>query len=217
MFQTIPLGLDQSLPESGESLFESLACQIEQSGLVVREQAVSGDLLARLVELGKLAEQADFHAAGIGRASGFGVNEAVRSDSIVWLDQHSELGRLWLSWAEQYRCYLNRRLLLGLNYFESHLAHYRPGDFYKTHLDSFRGQNNRFLTLILYLNPNWKHQEGGELVIYPESKAPITLLPEAGTLVSFLSEEFPHEVLPARRDRYSLTGWFRLDQALLRG
>jgi len=35
------------------------------------------------------------------------------------------------------------------------------------------------------------------------------LLPEAGTFVAFLAERFPHEVLPARRPRLALTGWFR--------
>lgn len=27
----------------------------------------------------------------------------------------------------------------------------------------------------------------------------------------FLSEEFPHEVLPASRERYSIAGWFRVN------
>ena len=35
------------------------------------------------------------------------------------------------------------------------------------------------------------------------------VLSEAGTLVVFLSADVPHEVLPATRDRLSLTGWFR--------
>ena len=30
-----------------------------------------------------------------------------------------------------------------------------------------------------------------------------------GTLVAFLSSQFEHEVLPATRERCSLTGWFR--------
>ena len=33
--------------------------------------------------------------------------------------------------------------------------------------------------------------------------------PPGGTLVSFLSAELYHEVLPARRDRASITGWFK--------
>ena len=33
------------------------------------------------------------------------------------------------------------------------------------------------------------------------------------TVVMFLSEEIPHEVKPAQRDRYSVTGWFRLNSS----
>lgn len=36
-----------------------------------------------------------------------------------------------------------------------------------------------------------------------------------GTLVVFLSEEFEHEVLPAKRDRYSIAGWFRVNPSAL--
>ncbi|MBV1883381.1 MAG: 2OG-Fe(II) oxygenase [Pseudomonadales bacterium] len=32
-----------------------------------------------------------------------------------------------------------------------------------------------------------------------------------GTLVLFLSETFPHEVLKSQRQRLSLTGWFRVN------
>jgi SM-20-related protein len=42
----------------------------------------------------------------------------------------------------------------------------------------------------------------------------IKVLPSFGTIVVFLSEEFPHEVLPAKRDRYSIAGWFRLNNSI---
>ncbi len=35
------------------------------------------------------------------------------------------------------------------------------------------------------------------------------MLPQLGTLAVFLSANLPHEVLPATRERLSLTGWFR--------
>jgi len=35
--------------------------------------------------------------------------------------------------------------------------------------------------------------------------------PKGGRLVLFLSEEFPHEVLPANQERYSIAGWFRVN------
>jgi SM-20-related protein len=35
------------------------------------------------------------------------------------------------------------------------------------------------------------------------------VLPQGGRLVAFQSDRFEHEVLPARRERMSFTGWFR--------
>jgi SM-20-related protein len=40
------------------------------------------------------------------------------------------------------------------------------------------------------------------------------VLPEGGTLVCFLSDRFHHEVLPARRERLSVTGWFTRSQPM---
>ena len=37
----------------------------------------------------------------------------------------------------------------------------------------------------------------------------VDVLPQGGRLVAFLSDRFEHEVLPARRERMSFTGWFR--------
>jgi len=45
-------------------------------------------------------------------------------------------------------------------------------------------------------------------VLYADDSA-LQISPEGGTLVAFLSGRFEHEVLPATRERYSLTGWFR--------
>ncbi|HEY5930165.1 MAG TPA: 2OG-Fe(II) oxygenase, partial [Burkholderiales bacterium] len=63
-----------------------------------------------------------------------------------------------------------------------------------------------------YLNQDWRDADGGELRLYLE-REPLTrhvdIRPDGGTLVLFLSEKFPHEVLPAKRERHSLTGWFK--------
>ena len=71
----------------------------------------------------------------------------------------------------------------------------------------------------VYLNPNWAPGDGGELTLYhsdqnhhgEQSQSMLTVTPSMGTLVAFLSEEFPHEVLPAKRDRYAIAGWFRVN------
>jgi SM-20-related protein len=49
---------------------------------------------------------------------------------------------------------------------------------------------------------------GGELVIFDKDHKEITAIyPTPGTFICFLSEEFPHEVRPAKIERRSLTGW----------
>jgi SM-20-related protein len=109
--------------------------------------------------------------------------------------------------------YLNRRLFLGLFSFESHFSHYGKGDFYKKHQDAFKGKSNRKLSLVTYLNRHWQDSNGGELVIYTKnvSQPTIRVEPKFGTVVLFLSEDFPHEVLPCSADRYSVAGWFRVN------
>ena len=38
----------------------------------------------------------------------------------------------------------------------------------------------------------------------------LDIFPVGGTLVAFLSARYWHEVLPATRERLSLTGWFKV-------
>ena len=163
-----------------------------------------------------------FKRAGIGRAKEHIIDELIRTDEISWITSNSEAGRSWIEWSESLQAYLNKRLFLGLFSFESHFSHYAEGDFYKKHKDAFKGEGNRVLSVVVYLNQHWSAADGGELVIY-DDKSPdssvvdqniITVIPNFGTVVVFLSEEFPHEVLPARRDRYSIAGWFRLNNSI---
>jgi SM-20-related protein len=66
------------------------------------------------------------------------------------------------------------------------------------------------------LNETWNAKsDGGALVMYDDNNNFVQkVLPEANTLVVFLSEKFPHEVLTAKRKRYSIAGWFRVDNPL---
>jgi len=66
---------------------------------------------------------------------------------------------------------------------------------------------------VFYLNPNWQPQDGGQLLLYVQGET-IEVAPNFGTLVTFLSEDVPHEVLPASRTRYSIAGWYRLNQSM---
>lgn len=85
-------------------------------------------------------------------------------------------------------------------------------DFIKNISDSLTGTRNRIISSVSYLTPHWREEDGGHLVLY-DPAAPdreITrILPCAGTLVLFMSEEIPHEVLPPQRARASIAGWYR--------
>ena len=157
--------------------------------------------------------QFNFEQAGIGRDQAHSLNNFVRTDQISWITGESDAGKHWLEWSAGLQTYLNRRLFLGLFSFESHFAHYSPGDFYKRHYDAFKGQANRILSVVVYLNHAWQPDEGGELVLYmnDHDKEGTKVTPSFGTVVVFLSEDFPHEVLPAVRDRYSIAGWYRVN------
>ena len=64
------------------------------------------------------------------------------------------------------------------------------------------------MSVVLYLNEDWRAADGGELVIVAEDGERV-VVPAGGTLVTFLSQRFEHEVRVAERVRLSLTGWFR--------
>jgi len=118
-----------------------------------------------------------------------------------------------LAFAKGLQEYLNRELFLGLSYYESHFAIYEEGDFYEKHLYPFKNYKNRVVTTVFYLNDDWQEDDGGELIVYDEDDKKLTqVAPKSNTLVVFMSEKFPHEVLKAKRKRYSIAGWFRVDK-----
>lgn len=148
--------------------------------------------------------------AGIGRGDGKLINEHIRSDSILWLDPgQSEDCDLYLQSIDALRLAINRELFLGLEDLECHFAVYPPGGFYQKHLDRFRDDDRRTVTVVLYLNDaDWCDADGGALRMHlPEGDRDVP--PLGGTLVCFMSDQIPHEVLPARRPRLALTGWIR--------
>ncbi|MEJ2534709.1 MAG: 2OG-Fe(II) oxygenase [Gammaproteobacteria bacterium] len=190
--------------------FSSLARGLEHSGYAVLPEGLPIPAAQALRAYAGRVRADDFHAAAVGRGPDEQRNRFVRRDRIHWLNERDPSLECWRDWTESLRLHLNERLFLGLFSFESHLAHYRPGDFYRTHLDAFRGEANRVVSLVCYLNEDWTEGDGGELVLHTDLGA-VTVAPVHRTVVLFLSEEMPHEVRPARRDRYSVAGWFRLN------
>jgi len=201
---------------TNNTLFEQIARDLEQQGYSIRPAALPENLQTLLYQQQLSLDTEQFFPGGIGRGSAHLKNSFVRANKICWISADSEAGRQWLAWVDELQVFLNRRLFLGLFSFESHFAHYPPGGFYRRHYDAFKGESNRKLSIVAYLNSNWIQDDGGELIIYRDGsdKEGIRVLPLMGTLVVFLSEEFPHEVLPTNRDRYSIAGWFRVNGSI---
>lgn len=193
---------------------DALLDGLVEKGWFVWPNAVSSELCqALLKETEDYHQEGDLQRAGIGRGSEHQLNGEIRRDKIKWLDGETPAQQAYLAQMADLQQTLNRELFLGLFEYECHFALYQPGDFYKKHYDSFKGQATRIVTTVLYLNSDWEEGKGGELVIYgnEEDTNPTLVPPLLGTLVVFMSEQILHEVRPTQQSRFSIAGWFRLN------
>ncbi|MBF6058923.1 MULTISPECIES: 2OG-Fe(II) oxygenase [Thiomicrorhabdus] len=200
-----------------ESRLDELLDALVEQGWYEWPDAIDHDLCQTLLaEVSDYEEEGELQRAGIGRGDDHQLNQTVRRDKIRWLDGSTEAQILYLQQMAELQYQLNRALFLGLFEYECHFALYNQGDFYKKHLDSFRGRANRMITTVLYLNPDWQPQWGGELVLYAEdTDRKIALIaPEMGKLAIFMSEQIPHEVLVTQQPRVSIAGWFRCNNSI---
>jgi SM-20-related protein len=147
--------------------------------------------------------------AQVGRGTRQAAQPEIRTDQIQWLTAgQSPACDQYLAIMETLRIALNRSLYLGLDAYESHFACFEPGAFYLQHLDRFRDNDARTVSVVVYLNANWLPEHGGALRLHPAGLCTQDVAPCASRLVMFLSADMRHEVLPATRDRLSLAGWF---------
>ena len=194
---------------------ERIANSLATTGWYAGKTIFTVELSARLARRAhRLAGTQALHSARVGRGAGVQANARLRSDDTRWLahapDDLSE--RDAIKSVNALRVHLNEALFLGAQEAELHFARYSPGAFYRTHRDRFRDDDARLVSLVFYLNDDWADDAGGELVLYADDDSGTVITrvqPCAGTMLCFLSERFPHEVLPATRERYSLTGWLR--------
>lgn len=186
---------------------------LEHRGYSIRQGFLSDALITRVQGFMKRGFVGGrFRRSGVGVAHNYRVDENIRGDQIWWLnrDMSSDVIDELFDKFERLKKDLNQSLFLGLNDFECHFAVYPPGAGYKRHKDQLKNHEDRKITITLYLNSNWSNDDGGQLRLYVEAgQDPIDILPTAGTLVAFLSDDLEHEVLESHRTRLSLTGWFR--------
>ncbi|MBG5919980.1 2OG-Fe(II) oxygenase [Providencia stuartii] len=156
------------------------------------------------------------HDARIGNGESLQDNKTIRGDQTIWLE--SEMGAPiaeYMAKMDVIRQALNQQCYMGLRDFETHFCRYPNGAFYKKHVDNFQGQGRRKVTTVLYMNEAWQRGDGGELVVYDHQDNKLFQLdPLAGRMIVFMSEEFPHEVLPTQQKRESIAGWFLTEKIL---
>lgn len=205
-----------------ESLFEAVADNLAELGYAVVEDVFASDDLAMLrQELYEHYEQGDLQPAGIGAGALRQQNTAIRGDHIRWIerDNTNPACHFFFDFIEALTEYLNQTCFLGIRSRELHFAMYPPGAFYKRHLDVFQQSKARKISMVCYLNEAWQEHEGGQLRLFLPAEAgeekALDLLPFGGRLVCFRSDLLEHEVLPATRERLSITGWLRADDSIL--
>lgn len=200
------------IPEVGFDQHDAIAAALEAGGACVlagfpdaaSTQALRDDVL-------RLRDTSALRQAGIGRGSARTVDQGIRGDGILWLDDPrcAPIATHHLAALDVLRDALNRRLYLGLQALEAHYARYPPGAGYALHHDRFHDSDARRVSVVSYLNDAWNAGDGGALRLHvPQGVA--SVLPHGGTSVCFLSE-LAHEVLPARRERLGIPAWLRRD------
>lgn len=190
---------------------------IEGKGWSVSSDLFPRSLCEELYEEARIVEQKGFfRAARIGQGHAKQHENSIRGDQIAWIEDTSPKPVLqtFLARLDEVRRVLNQRFFLSLNSCEAHFASYEQGSYYQKHVDQLEGRNHRIISMVLFLNTDWKDDDGGELVIYDPSyplDVATVVLPRIGTLAIFRSGDVPHEVRAPQRTRYSIASWLRHD------
>jgi SM-20-related protein len=191
------------------SKFDLIADGLAENGFSVVDDFLSGEEVNGILSLDEFKNNTkQFKKAGIGKRQDAQINETVRGDYIQWLDKTTAPAatQIYLDRLDNLIQFLNQSLFLSLKDYEVHMTAYPIGSFYKRHLDQFKADDHRKLSVICYLNNNWTDEDGGQLRMYLPGQS-LDVLPVAGRLVCFRSDQIEHEVLPATRERLSITGW----------
>jgi SM-20-related protein len=205
-------------PGQSEQALDALVDNLAEKGYALLDGYLSSEECTELrAIIDRHEENGRLKKAGIGSGQEYQVNRNIRGDLIRWIEpeQVAPVTQAYLAKLKIMMEYINRTLYLGLKDSELHYTVYPPGKRYQRHLDQFKQNDHRRLSVICYLNEDWLPEHGGELRLYlPQEGGEETMqdvLPVAGRLICFRSDLLEHEVLPATRLRYSITGWL-LDQ-----
>jgi SM-20-related protein len=193
--------------------FNTLIDSFIDSKVGIAENFLSETLASHLKEnLNQLYANSRMLSAGTGNEAVAMKNKMVRGDKIYWLDRkHNDPHEnVFFDLMDSFVSHLNNTCYTGITGYEFHYTLYETGSFYKKHFDQFRNNSSRQYSMILYLNDDWKENDGGELCIYPTGN-PQLISPINGKSVFFKSSELEHEVLLTNKPRLSITGWLKIN------
>lgn len=203
-------------------VFEKIVDSLVEQDYAVVDDFMSQEELVRLrQELYLHFEQGEFKEAGIGKGLQYKRHDGIRGDFIRWMDRKSLSKDCYfiIDRLEALAQYLNETCYLGIRRHEIHFALYPAGSFYKRHLDVFQDTQFRKISVVCYLNEDWQPEQGGQIRLYLSdengNETVKDVMPLGGRMVCFKSNVLEHEVLPATRERLSITGWLRNDDLVL--
>ena len=182
---------------------------LDQHGFTIIDDAYTPTYIHALVEE-CLSNLNQFRDAAIQN----GVVSNIRSDHILWINDHLDIAQQHIDTLKQLSNTLNRSFYLGINDIEAHFACYNAGEFYALHRDNPQGKNGRMISTVYYLHEQWHEDWGGQLHLQDKNNQWHTIQPQPNRIAMFQSDLL-HEVIEAKHQRLSITAWLRSDQQLL--
>ena len=182
---------------------------LDQHGFAIIDDAYSNDYVHQLIEE-CTSNLNRFREAAIQN----GVISKIRSDHILWLNPELVISNHHVQALYSLGQELNRAFYLGIRDVEAHFACYNAGEFYALHRDNPQGKNGRMISTVYYLHEDWQDDWGGELHLQDKNDIWHVLHPKPNRIALFQSNLL-HEVLEAKHQRLSITGWLRSDSTIL--
>ncbi len=195
-----------------EKIFDCLIDSFIEDKVGIAENFLNVSLAAHLKDnLTRLFENKALLNAGVGNSVVINQDKLIRSDVIYWLDRkhQNKHENDFFDLMDEFVVYLNRTCYTGITGYEFHYTLYEPGTFYKKHIDQFQNNGSRQYSMIMYLNADWRIEDGGELRIYHQNEEQ-DITPNNGKSVFFRSSDLAHEVLLTHKQRMSITGWLKI-------
>lgn len=195
-----------------EKIFDCLIDSFIEDKVGIAENFLNVSLAAHLKDnLTRLFENKALLNAGVGNSVVINQDKLIRSDVIYWLDRkhQNKHENDFFDLMDEFVVYLNRTCYTGITGYEFHYTLYEPGTFYKKHIDQFQNNGSRQYSMIMYLNADWRMEDGGELRIYHRNEEQ-DITPNNGKSVFFRSSDLAHEVLLTNKQRMSITGWLKI-------